>query len=140
MDYRTKMREYIKEPEIDGSAIGYGKWCALNREQRTMIRRLLDEMDRADEVIKHQFFEIERLNKELEIAKDNEETYRLEMLDITKRLGLKEDTMFDEVKDKAERLHSIIKEAIEYIEAHETGELEVVLDRLLDILKGSDKE
>lgn len=90
--------------------------------------------------------EIERLNKELEIAKDNEETYRLEMLDITKRLGLKEDTIFDEVKDKAERLkkrnkeiyegfiatqdelkeyaeeneqlHSIIKEAREYIESN----------------------
>ena len=53
--------------------------------------------------------EIERLNKELEVAKTNEETYRLEMLDITKRLGLDEETLFDDVKDKAERLNNIIK-------------------------------
>ena len=63
--------------------------------------------------------EIERLKTELEIAKDNEETYRLEMLDITKRLGLKEDTMFDEVKDKAEILNNIIKEVREYLDTLE---------------------
>lgn len=49
MNYREKMREYLKEPSINGSAIGYGKWCALNHEQRTLIRRLLDEMDKADD-------------------------------------------------------------------------------------------
>ena len=32
------------------------------------------------------------------------------MLDITKRLGLDEFTLFDDVKDKAERLNNIINE------------------------------
>ncbi|MBO4738701.1 MAG: hypothetical protein J5606_03980, partial [Bacteroidales bacterium] len=61
-----------------------------------------------------------RLKKELEVSRNNEETYRLEMLDITKKLGLNEETMFDEVKDKAERLNNIIKEVREYIEKYET--------------------
>ena len=39
--------------------------------------------------------EIERLKEELEVSKNNEETYRLEMLDITKRLGLDEETLFN---------------------------------------------
>lgn len=60
MNYRERMREYLKQPDEYSSQ--YGKWGALNREQRQMITRLLNEMDRADEVIKHQFFEIERLN------------------------------------------------------------------------------
>ena len=50
MNYREKMREYLKEPnEICNH---YGKWGILNREQRDLITRLLDEMDRADNYIK----------------------------------------------------------------------------------------
>lgn len=83
--------------------------------------------------------EIERLNKELEIAKGNEETYRLEMLDITKRLGLEEDTIFDEVKDKAEKLQQRINKAINYIEDNSTDTYLLKsfdIDMLLEILKG----
>lgn len=60
MNYREKMREYLTEPGVNGSAIGYGRWGALNPEQRKMIRRLLDEMDSADEYIKHQYLENEK--------------------------------------------------------------------------------
>lgn len=52
MNYREKMREYLNEPGVNGSAIGYGKWCALNPEQRKLIRRLLDELDAADAAYK----------------------------------------------------------------------------------------
>ena len=62
MNYREKLREYIKCPQF--GSIDYGKWGALNLEQRKLIKRLLDEMDRADEVIKKQFFE---LNKQKEV-------------------------------------------------------------------------
>ena len=60
MNYRERMKEYLKEPDEHSSQ--YGKWAILNREQRDLIKRLLREMDSADEVIKHQYFEIERLN------------------------------------------------------------------------------
>ena len=45
MNYRDKMREYIKCPQLGNTH--YGKWGALNIEQRVLIKRLLDEMDRA---------------------------------------------------------------------------------------------
>lgn len=76
----------------------------------------MSELDRLRKNVFDNLQEIERLNKELEVAKTNEETYRLEMLDITKRLGLDELTLFDDVKDKAERLNNIIEEVREYIE------------------------
>ena len=60
MNYRERMKEYLKEPNEYSSQ--YGKWGLLNKEQRDLIKRLLREMDNADEVIKHQYFEIERLN------------------------------------------------------------------------------
>ena len=49
MNYREKMREYLKEPnEICNH---YGKWGILNKEQRDLITRLLNEMDGADNYI-----------------------------------------------------------------------------------------
>lgn len=55
--------------------------------------------------------EIERLTKEnkklkeqLLVAHTNEETFRLEMEDITKALGLDKDTLFDDVKVYARSL------------------------------------
>ena len=50
VNYREKMREYLKEPnEICNH---YGKWGILNKEQRDLITRLLNEMDGADNYIK----------------------------------------------------------------------------------------
>lgn len=60
MNYRERMKEYLKEPDEYSS--DWGRWGILNKEQRTLIKRLLREMDSADEVIKHQYFEIERLH------------------------------------------------------------------------------
>ena len=75
MNYREKMKEYLKES--DEYSPQYGKWGILNKEQRDLIKRLLKEMDSADVVIKNQFEEIERLNniineleKELFIKKE----------------------------------------------------------------------
>ena len=47
---------------------------------------------------------ITNLQEKLEVSQTNEETYRLEMQDITKCLGLEEDTIFDEVKEKTTNL------------------------------------
>ena len=58
-NYREKMRGFLKKTNEYSSQ--YGEWGALNFEQRNMIRRLLDEMDRADEVIKKLYEENKRL-------------------------------------------------------------------------------
>ena len=47
---------------------------------------------------------ITNLQEQLEVSQTNEGTYRLEMLDITKILGLDEHTTFDEVKEYATNL------------------------------------
>lgn len=60
MNYREKMKEYLKEPGMFSSQ--YGKWGALNPEQRQMIRRLLEEMDGADAYIRELYEENKRLN------------------------------------------------------------------------------
>lgn len=45
-----------------------------------------------------------QLKKQLLVAQTNEETFRLEMKDITQTLGLAEDTLFDDVKVYAKSL------------------------------------
>ena len=61
VNYREKMREYLKEPnEICNH---YGKWGILNKEQRNLITRLLNEMDGADNYII-------KLQQENELLKD----------------------------------------------------------------------
>lgn len=68
MNYREKMRKAIECPQFGN--IDYGEWGTLRLDQRKNIKRLLDEMDRADEVIKHQFFKIERLQNIINIEND----------------------------------------------------------------------
>ena len=58
---------------------------------------------------------ITNLQEELKVSQTNEETYRLEMQDITKCLGLKEDTIFDEVKEYATNLQKKNESNIERI-------------------------
>ena len=68
MNYREKMREYLKEPnEICNH---YGKWGILNKEQRDLITRLLNEMDRADNYIIKLHQENERLKDKLNKIND----------------------------------------------------------------------
>jgi hypothetical protein len=62
MNYRERLREDIKCLQFGD--ITYGRLGSLKYEDRKSIKRLLDEMDRADEVIKKQFFE---LNKQKEV-------------------------------------------------------------------------
>lgn len=54
------------------------------------------------------FFKVAEENKQLQeqllVSQTNEETFRLEMEDITRALGLTEDTIFDDVKSYARSL------------------------------------
>ena len=66
MNYREKMREYLKEPnEICNH---YGKWGILNKEQRDLITRLLNEMDGADNYIINLQQENARLKDKIDMA------------------------------------------------------------------------
>lgn len=76
----------------------------INDLQRVADRKCYPE-DILDGSIAQELVDyITNLQKQLEVSQTNEETYRLEMLDITKCLGLNEDTIFDEVKEKATNL------------------------------------
>ena len=55
MNYREKIRKAIECPQFGNGT--YGEWGALTLEQRKYIKRLLDELDSADEYIKKLYFE-----------------------------------------------------------------------------------
>ena len=83
MNYRERLRKAIECPQF--GHINYGEWGALRLDQRKNITRLLDEMDRADEDVKHQFFEIEQLQDRINKAIDEIETelhdYKIDNMD-----------------------------------------------------------
>ena len=62
MNYREKIRKAIECPQFGNET--NGEWGILNLEQRKFIKRLLDELDRADNYLKKVYLE----NKQL---KDN---------------------------------------------------------------------
>lgn len=70
MNYREKIRKAIECPQFNNTR--YGEWGALNLEQRKYIKRLLDELDHADNYIKKLYFKnqkqqevIDKANKKL---------------------------------------------------------------------------
>lgn len=98
--------------------------------------------------------EIERLTKEnkklkeqLLVAHTNEETFRLEMVDITKILGLDEHTIFDDVKANIKILKDNWNKLKEYLHNQIPTDKTVltkyikifeVLDKMQELEKGSD--
>ena len=64
MNYRDKIRKYIECPEFGNSS--YGAWGSLRIEQRRNIKRLLDELDSADDYIKKLYKENKQLKEQLE--------------------------------------------------------------------------
>ena len=77
MNYREKIRKAIECPQFGNET--YGEWGSLNLEQRKYIKRLLDELDRADNYIKSVYLENEQLkdnwNKLKEIMEEETREY-----------------------------------------------------------------
>ena len=75
MNYREKIRKAIECPQFGNET--YGEWGALNLEQRKYIKRLLNELDSADNCVKKLYLEnikqkevIDKATNELFILKD----------------------------------------------------------------------
>ena len=76
-NYREYMREAIKSPVDGTSSKDFGKWAILNKEQRMLIGRLLDEMDRFDEAFKKLWLDKQELQYRLDKAIDKLTTEQL---------------------------------------------------------------
>lgn len=92
--------------------------------------------------------ENEQLKEQLLVAQTNEETFKLEMEDITKILGLDENTLFDDVKVYARSLKDNWKKLKE-IAKSQSGfkkranlkggvwfEIDELLDKMLELERG----
>lgn len=97
------------------------------------------------------FFKVAEENKQLKeqllVAQTNEETFRLEMEDITQTLGLDEDTLFDDVKAYARSLKDnwnklkkwLYEEHYLYVpEIASNSTYQVVLNKMQELERGCD--
>lgn len=66
---RKQIREAIACPQLGGTT--YGKWGALNLEQRKYIKRLLNELDSADNYIKKLYFENQKQKEVIDKVRNN---------------------------------------------------------------------
>lgn len=118
MNYREKMREYLKEP--NAICNHYGKWGILNKEQRDLITRLLNEMDGADNYII-------KLQQENARLKENNMSMQEEMARTWENADLYKEVI-EEVSDRITiKLGRYINEKDYVID-------DVALDELLQIL------
>ena len=96
--------------------------------------------------------ENEQLKEQLLVAQTNEETFKLEMEDITKILGLDENTLFDDVKVYARSLKDNWKKLKE-IAKSQSGfkkranlkggvwfEIDELIDKMQELEQGSDSD
>lgn len=94
--------------------------------------------------------ENKKLKEQLSVTQTNEETFRLEMVDITKILGLDEHTLFDDVKvyarslkDNWNKLKEFMKKEYDYLDKYSTpaygcamGEINRIKNKMQELEKG----
>lgn len=92
--------------------------CRLQRENQ-QLKNALEEYKNPIKYFKYANKNVTEENKQLKeqllVTQDNEETFRLEMEDITQTLGLDEDTLFDDVKAYAGSLKNNWNKLKEYV-------------------------
>ena len=92
MNYREKIRKAIECPQLGNET--YGEWGILNPTQRKCIKRLLDELDNADNFVKKLYFENKQLKDNWndlkkyakEVISTDNELYGTDLLDKMKGL------------------------------------------------------
>lgn len=116
----NKMYEYLKEHAYVSENKHSNYQFELSKERAECIANkynsLTEELQQENKQLKEQ----------LSVSQTNEETFRLEMVDITKILGLDEDTLFDDVKAYASSLKNNWNKLREYFNER----IEVCDDRL----------
>ena len=101
MNYREKIRKAIECPQFNNTR--YGEWGALNLEQRKYIKRLLDELDSADNYIKNLYLEHQKL-------KENYDRIYNENCILREKHNINDIGLIDENY----KLNKVIDKAIEY--------------------------
>ena len=105
--------------------------------------KVVDKVNWENQLLKK---ENKQLKEQLLVTQTNEETFRLEMKDITQTLGLDEDTIFDDVKAYARSLKDnwnklkefIVKEYYMYLPlAASTKSITILIDKMQELEKGS---
>ena len=87
MNYREKIRKAIECPQLGNET--YGELGILNLTQRKYIKRLLDELDNADNFVKKLYFENKQLKNNWndlkkyakEVISTDNELYGTDLLD-----------------------------------------------------------
>ena len=69
MNYREKIRKAIECQQLNNTR--YGEWGALTLEQRKYIKRLLDELDSADNCVKRLYFENKKQKEVIDDYKED---------------------------------------------------------------------
>ena len=69
MNYIEKIRKAIECPQLNNTR--YGEWGALTLEQRKYIKRLLDELDSADNCVKRLYFENKKQKEVIDDYKED---------------------------------------------------------------------
>lgn len=120
MNYRERIRKAIECPQFGNER--YGEWGALNLEKRILIKRLLDELDRADNYVKNLYLENQELKKKYENAVADYETTMVERNELKKQLetyeieGYKQEDELNKMSFDIRKYKTQQKEFIKYLE------------------------
>lgn len=87
-----------------------------------------------NEIVSPILEENKKLKEQLLVTQDNEETFRLEMEDITQILGLDEDALFDDVKAYARSLNDNWNKLKKYIKETKLKILEAEIEQLYEFI------
>lgn len=84
MNYREKIRKVIECPQFGNAR--YGEWGALNLEQRKYIKRLLYELDSADNCVKRLYLKNKKQIEEYQKALDDTMSEKMDLEEENKQL------------------------------------------------------
>jgi hypothetical protein len=134
MDYRERIRKAIECPQFGNER--YGEWGALNLEKRILIKRLLDELDRADNYVKNLYLGNQELKKQLEYCYCNR-------TDCSSRIknGKKYDSLVQTQEAQQKEFIRYLEEEIEFFRTFNLESANVCKDILVYYKKiiGDDK-
>ncbi|MBO5476158.1 MAG: hypothetical protein J6A15_00195 [Clostridia bacterium] len=108
MNYREKIRKAIECPQFGNGH--YGEWGALNLEQRKYIKRLLDELDSADNYIKKLYLENQKQKDKIDGIYE-ERTYLYNKLSVeNEQLNSLVNSYQEEIRQLKKQLEDIKQE------------------------------